>query len=221
MIAGAGLGAVIAAAPAGAQTGKWTPAMQEGGSWMDKPGTLHRIAFDCTTAEAAQAGLGFANNYIYTSGTGYGLKPGQLGVILIFRHMATPFAYTDGMWAKHGRKFAAMLKLQGDEAIRAAGSNPLYTIASDAPPPPPGMSFVNDMYIDKMTAMGVQFAVCGLATQAIAMQLAGKDGDRDAIYKELAANLIPNAHLMPSGIVAVGHVQEHGYPIAYVGPEPD
>ena len=38
-------------------------------------------------------------------------------------------------------------------------------------------------------------------------------GTADAIYKELAANLIDKARLVPAGIVAVNRAQEHGYSI--------
>jgi intracellular sulfur oxidation DsrE/DsrF family protein len=37
------------------------------------------------------------------------------------------------------------------------------------------------------------------------------------VYKELTSNLIGNSHMVPSGIVAVGHAQERGYAYAYCG----
>jgi intracellular sulfur oxidation DsrE/DsrF family protein len=43
------------------------------------------------------------------------------------------------------------------------------------------------------------------------------DGKADAVYKELTSNLIGNSHMVPSGIVAVGHAQERGYAYAYCG----
>ena len=36
------------------------------------------------------------------------------------------------------------------------------------------------------------------------------------IFKELTENLIPNAHMVPAGIVAVNRAQERGYSFAYV-----
>ena len=42
-------------------------------------------------------------------------------------------------------------------------------------------------------------------------------GKADAVYNELIANVIGNAHMVPSGIVAVGHAQERGYAYAYCG----
>jgi len=38
--------------------------------------------------------------------------------------------------------------------------------------------------------------------------------------KELTSNLIGNSHMVPSGIVAVGHAQEHGYAYVYSADEP-
>jgi hypothetical protein len=37
------------------------------------------------------------------------------------------------------------------------------------------------------------------------------------IYKELAANLIPNAHMMASGVLAVTRAQEYGYTVLSAG----
>ena len=39
-------------------------------------------------------------------------------------------------------------------------------------------------------------------------------GDSDAILKEIGANLIPNAHFVSAGIVAVNRAQEKGYSFA-------
>lgn len=218
-----GAGAMIAPAnsqPAASTGGGWRPTFEASDGWMDKPGTRHRIAFDATNAPAASAGLSFAINYIHTTETGYGLKPEQLGVIVIMRHMATPFAFNDRIWARYGRKFASILKLEGAEAIRAARENPLLTKDPVAPPPPKGLEWIANHDIGALTAMGVQIAVCGLATEGMAIDLAGDGKDWKPVFAELSANLVPGAHLMPSGIVAVGHAQEHGYAIAYVGPEP-
>ena len=36
-------------------------------------------------------------------------------------------------------------------------------------------------------------------------------GTSDEIYKEITSNLLPNAHMVPAGIVAVSRAQEYGY----------
>ena len=62
--------------------------------------------------------------------------------------------------------------------------------------------------------LGVQFAVCNLSTHGIASMIAGATGGKaDDIYKELAANLIAKARLVPAGIVAVNRAHERGYSI--------
>jgi intracellular sulfur oxidation DsrE/DsrF family protein len=42
-------------------------------------------------------------------------------------------------------------------------------------------------------------------------------GQADSIFKELAANLVPNARIVPAGIVAVNRAQERGYTFVYAG----
>ena len=42
-------------------------------------------------------------------------------------------------------------------------------------------------------------------------------GKVDDIFKELTDHMVPNAHLVPAGIVAVNRAQERGYSIAFAG----
>ena len=72
------------------------------------------------------------------------------------------------------------------------------------------------MSLDTVLKRGVQFGVCQMATRFIAGQLAQGGGNADAIYNELAANLIASSRLVPAGIVAVNRAQERGYTFAYV-----
>ena len=65
-------------------------------------------------------------------------------------------------------------------------------------------------------------AACGspcaqLSTRASAGLIAQKTGGKaDDIFKELTDHLVPNAHMVPAGIVAVNRAQERGYSFAYV-----
>jgi intracellular sulfur oxidation DsrE/DsrF family protein len=62
--------------------------------------------------------------------------------------------------------------------------------------------------------LGVQFAICDLSTHAIAGLIArASGGTAEAVYKEITANLIDRARLVPAGIVAVNRAQERGYSI--------
>ena len=71
--------------------------------------------------------------------------------------------------------------------------------------------------IDALIRRGVRFAVCQMATRATAGAVArSTGGNADDIYKELTEHLIPNAHLVPAGIVAVNRAQERGFSLATV-----
>jgi hypothetical protein len=57
-----------------------------------------------------------------------------------------------------------------------------------------------------------------MATRFFAGAIAGETGgDADAVYEELASNLIPNSHMMAAGIIATSRAQERGYVFLYAG----
>ncbi len=204
-------------APAGAGAGPWGPSHEALDDWMNKPGTRHRMVFDSTSADGGAGAMDFANNFYFTNMSGYNLQPAQLGVIIVLRHMATPYGYNDAVWQKYGAKFAAQFGWKGDQAKRAAKVNPRL-VADPADKPPPGAEWVADGTVTKLGEKGTRFAVCGLATQFIAIDLAKKTGAKaDAVEAELKASLVPGAVLVPAGIVAVNRAQEHGYAMSFVG----
>jgi intracellular sulfur oxidation DsrE/DsrF family protein len=200
-----------AAAPA------WTPATEPQDSWLDKPSTRHRMVFDSLSGEGGSEALGFANNFIHVNQSAYGLTPEQLGVVVIFRHMSTPYGYNNAVWAKYGKGFADKMKLKPDVAKRAATMNPLLTDMPPTEPTPPGMEWANQYSLSDLAPKGVRFAVCGLATKAIAGMIAGKTGNAAAIEAEFTSNLVPGALIVPAGISTVNRAQEHGYSFAYIG----
>lgn len=66
--------------------------------------------------------------------------------------------------------------------------------------------------LDSLAKQGVQFAVCQFATGALAGSIArAVGGNAGEITRELVANLVPNARMVPAGIVAVNRAQERGY----------
>jgi intracellular sulfur oxidation DsrE/DsrF family protein len=60
-------------------------------------------------------------------------------------------------------------------------------------------------------------AVCQMATRRIAGTIAQSTSAANAVYTELTANLVGNAHMVPAGILAVNRAQERGYSFANVG----
>jgi len=69
--------------------------------------------------------------------------------------------------------------------------------------------------LDQVRGLGTRFAICDAATHFFAMQLAGGGGNADAVYKELVANIIPNARMVSAGVVGVTRAQEYGYALIY------
>jgi intracellular sulfur oxidation DsrE/DsrF family protein len=219
LVAGAGLAAACSSGAKGSGTtaASWEPTAENLDSWLDKPGTRHRMVFDSLTGQGGADALDFANNFIHVNESAYGLKPEQLGVVFILRHMSTPYGYNQAVWANYGMGFADMMGLMGFAAKAAATTNPLLAAAPMLKPPPKGMEWVNQNSLPDLAGKGVRFAVCGLATKAIAGMIAGKTGNADAIEAEFKANLVPGALIVPAGISALNRAQEHGYSFAYIG----
>src|SRR5262249_915688 len=143
----------------------------------------------------------FASNIITTSKSGYRLESHEVAIVVCLRHAATAYAFTDAIWSKYGAS------LPPDPKTNAAATKNIYN-APDR----------RDEAFDALIKLGVHVAVCDRSTQGLAGSLARKtDGKPDAVYKELLGSVIGSSHMVPSGIVAVGHAQEHGYAYAYCG----
>jgi len=204
-VLGAGLGAgLVAAQPAAAQTGGFKPRRHDEDAWMDAPKGGHRVVIDSASPGAGGAALLYANNSFAANKSGYGLETDDIAVIVVLRHLSTPFAYTDAMWAKYGAAFSEILDFK-DPKTKAAPVTNLYNSGGA------GMSNMG-VTIPSLVAKKVQFAVCGSATRFMSNAVAQRTkGEAEAIYQEFVANLIPNSHLVSAGVVTVNRAQEYGY----------
>lgn len=203
-VGAAAFGGVAGAAPlAAAQSTAFQPAKHPQDDWLDTLPGKHRLVLDVTSPAGADEVSRFADNFFGANKNGYGLDPGDLAVVVILRHHATPFAFTDAMWAKHGAALSEALTFTDPKTHQAPKTN-VYN--------GPGSTF------DSLLGRGVHVAVCGMATRFFAGLAAGKAGmTADAVYRELVANLVRNSHVVPAGIVAVNRAQERGYTFGYVG----
>jgi len=183
-----------------------------GDDWMDKMIGRHRMVIDGVTANGAGDAVLFANNLYVANQSAYNLNDADLSVIVVMRHFATPFAFTDAMWAKYGKAMGGMLNFKDPKTQQAPTTN-LYNSAAY------GLTLPNlGNTIDGLIKRGTQFAVCDMAMHFAATQIAaGGGGDADAIYKDFASNLIPNSHVVPAGVVAVNRAQERAYTLIYAG----
>ena len=204
--------AMADAAGTGAADAAWRPARHEQDSWLDNIPGQHRFVFDTISPDGVALALRFANNYYRTNETTYGLKETDLAVLIITRHKATSFGYSDAMWAKYGKQFSEQSEFTDPKTKQPPAVN-FYAKPDDGS---------GDQLSGAMLALikkGVHFAVCATASRAIAGRIAkANGGDVDAIVKELGSNLIcPNARFVPAGIVAVNRAQEHGYSLVSPG----
>lgn len=176
----------------------WEPARHTQDDWLDKIPGQHRFVFDSTTPDGMALALLFAGNYFTANHDAYGLEDHDLAVVIVARHKSTSFGYNDAMWAKYGKQFSEQANFVDPKTKE-----------------PPTANF----YVDRMDALikkGVHFAVCQMSSRRIAGAIAqANGGEADSVLKELGANLVANARLVPAGIVAVNRAQERGYSFVY------
>jgi len=201
------VGATVVSSPAAAAQvaadAPWRPARHAQDDWFDKIPGEHRLVFDTTTAGGMALALRFANNYFEANQSAYGLKTDDLAVVIVARHKSTSFCYSDAMWAKYGKQFSEQAEFTDPKT-----KEPPTVNVYDKVPEGSGQASPMDVLIKK----GVQFAVCMMSTRGIAGMISEATGAKvDSVIKELGANLVANARMVPAGIVAVSRAQERGY----------
>jgi intracellular sulfur oxidation DsrE/DsrF family protein len=189
------------AAAAAAST--FVPARHTQDEWLDKLPGKHRVILDVTSASGVPEAIGFAGNLYSGNKTGYGIEEGDLAIIICLRHSATLFGFSDAIWLKHGKAMADAVKYSDPKATEPPKANPFNVAPRSA--------------FDGLTKRGLQFMVCDTASHRFARMLAGADGDAEAKYKEMAANMIPSSRFVAAGVIGVTRAQEFGYSVVHVG----
>jgi intracellular sulfur oxidation DsrE/DsrF family protein len=216
LVAGGAVGA--SASPAQAQSaaegGRFQPARHAQDDWLDQiPGT-HRYVLDAPTPEGFGNALAFLNNYFNVNQNDYGLKDGDLAVVLIARHMSTLFAYNDAIWAKYGVPITRGGTNFNDPKTKQPPTINLFNSTAYGRDYPEMTN--RGTTIDSLVKRGLRFGVCQVSSRGYAGRMAMATGaTADAVFNEMVANLMPNARLVPAGIVAVNRAQERGYSLAY------
>jgi len=184
----------------------WRPARHAQDDWYDKIPGVHRYIIDTSSADAMGWAMQFATNYYNSNEQAYGLKDSDLAVIIVARHKATSFAYTDAIWAKWGKQIAEQAEVTDPKTKEAPKIN-IYGPAGET---------AQAGRMDALIKKGVQFAVCASSTRGIATRIAKANNlEVDAVVKEITSNLIANSHMVPAGVLAVNRAQEHGYSFLY------
>ncbi|HEY3159420.1 MAG TPA: hypothetical protein VGJ78_10705 [Vicinamibacterales bacterium] len=209
---GAAVGA--AGSPALAQSsegGRFEPARHAQDDWFDQIPGKHRYVVDAPNPEGFGDALAFLNNYFNTNQNDYGLKDSDLAVVLIARHLSTAFAYNEAIWAKYGKPIAERNSFMDPKTKQAPTVNLFNATGYGTQLPNRGNT------IDALIKRGLRMGVCQVSTRGYAGAIAMATGStQDVVFEELKANLLPNARLVPAGIVAVNRAQERGYTLATV-----
>ncbi len=201
---GAGALALVAGAPTFA-----APAAAQGAddAWLNRITGKHKQVFDGISPTELSALL-YARNFL-VSHKEAGTADGDATAVVVLRHFAIPYVFTDAMWAKY--KLGEMFKVT-DPATKAT------SVRNFAFNSKPGDLFLPDMSIDQLLAKKVVFVGCNMAAQYAAMLAAQQSGRPQAeVYADLKAGVLPGISLAPSGVYAVNRAQEKGCTYCYAG----
>jgi hypothetical protein len=175
-----------------------SPVLHDQDGWMDELPKKHRIFVDTASRQGGQDAVTFAGNLFNINESAYGVKPGDVGLIICFRHQSTPYGYNEAMWAKYGQYFSQRLELP-----KPITSNPVN---------PPGPAGEGDRTLATLADRGAVIAVCAQATRNMAGRIAtATGGSQEAILQELMANPVRSGRFVPAGVVAATHAQERGF----------
>jgi len=206
--AGAAMTSGVSIAPAQSTKNGWAPAKHERDDWFDQIPGNHRLLFDTSTAEGFGSAVRFANTFLEAN-RDYGLNDSDLAVVIVARHQSTGFAYNEAIWSKYGQLITRRTNLNDPKTKQAPMFN-LFNASGYG-----GTLTNNGTTVGSLVKRGVHLAVCNRATHGLADMIAAETkGDASQIYEEFIANLFPNGHIVPAGIVAVNRAQERGYTFA-------
>jgi intracellular sulfur oxidation DsrE/DsrF family protein len=207
--AGALLGApaLVGCNPSQPSAAAAVPPSDELDQWLATFKGSNKCIYDCVQGPGAADGILFARNLMALSQEKLGTTDADMGIIVSFRHFATPFGYDDAMWAKYPQ-FAQLLKFDDPTTKKPATRNVWLHDQVEG---------FQDASLPGLKARGAQFTVCGAATTFIAGVLAGPSGDAKAIEAELTAHLVPGARIVPAGVVVVQRAQKSGFAYTFAG----
>jgi hypothetical protein len=195
VLAGAGCATSAAAASAGTQAPTATPASSRGGAqtawddtWTTRLTAKHKAVFDSPEIDD---GLAFSQATMYVRAMHDALGSDDAQTVVVIRHHAITLIFNDAMWSKYPIGQDKNLK---DRSGQWVTKNPNTS-----------------QIVTQLLARGHIVLGCDLATRNYSGVLAGKaHGDRNTIYEELKANLVPGVILQPTGVYAAHRAQEVG-----------
>lgn len=134
-----------------------------------------------------------------------GAAESEVAVAVVIRHEAIAAAYGDAIWTKYD--LGKRLKVKDPTTNKKATRNPFLMVPDGVA----NFDWLKPITIMGLGARGVTFPCCNQATRFLASQIAKwSHQDREAVYTELKANLVPGARLQPTGLYATMRAQQVG-----------
>jgi intracellular sulfur oxidation DsrE/DsrF family protein len=206
-LAGVALGS--APAQAKAKSRKFEPKRHALDAWMESLPGDHRVFIDSDSIAGAGNALRYATNILNAQASGYKGADKDMAIIICLRHASTPLGFHDDMWAKYGSSLGSM----GRPAAPPPGA---AAPQPGAAAPQPATKNAQTKALTDAAARGVHFAVCDAATTLLSGMVARQAGSTaEAVHADLVSHLIPNARMVPAGVIALTRAQEYGYSFLY------
>ena len=162
-------------------------------------GKKHRQLFD-TPAPGGGIALVHILNYYETLNKAYNVKDADIGGIGTFYGATTFYGLNDAMWAKY--RLGEFLDTNDPATGKPAVVNPWRKA-----PVVLGMT-LPQASVESLQARGATFILCNNALTIFAGLLAKSRGlDANAVYADLAANILPRVELIPGMVVAIEQAQ--------------
>jgi hypothetical protein len=182
--------AAVAQAPASAAA-RQTPS----DNWLKGIKGTHRQFFD-SPAPAGGIQLVHILNYYETLNKTYAVKDAQINAVGTFYGTTTFYGLNDAMWAKY--RLGEFLETNDPATGKPAVVNPWRSN-----PVVIGLT-LPQASIESLQKRGATFILCNNALTIFSGLLAKARGlDADAVYNDLASNILPGVNLIPGMVVAI------------------
>jgi hypothetical protein len=176
--------------------------------WLAPLTGKHKQVFDAPSTNGGFPLL-FAFAYRGTMTMTYKLKPGDVSAIIIARHMGIPLVLNDDVWAKY--QIGKFFNITDPQTKAPSTRNIFYKSQA-------GDILNTEASADKLIAAGVVIGACNVALTVLSGMAGGAVNiGAEQAYADWKAGLIPGAHIVPSGVLAVGRSQEHGCTYCFAG----
>ncbi|MCH4824232.1 Tat (twin-arginine translocation) pathway signal sequence containing protein [Gramella lutea] len=182
--------------------------ISESDKWFDRIKGSHRVVFDGSTPHHSFPVIW--NWAWYYTNNGSGSPDDDLTGMTVLRHDAIPFALKDEAWKKY--KLGEMFDIPDNNTKASAVRNVVYEPQEKDMP----MPVIEG--IKKLQSRGAMFCVCDLALNVYSGMAAQKlDMDATEVYEEWKSAVLPDIHIVPSGVWALTRAQEHGCSYIFAG----